>query len=147
MFRVFLCVCCSLTRMVWCISTVTGPPNSRAYIRHTAYVSFPDTPIIMRSETVCPGKNHFSLRTELKWFIESSQDFVSERSRLIEMIMSVLSPDSFLLQLKTVRMSEFEETVKEFSAKLALVPIPPPGQLHVVRILHLNDGQLWPQWR
>ncbi|XP_056597836.1 DENN domain-containing protein 3 isoform X1 [Triplophysa dalaica] len=38
----------------------------------------------------------------------------------------------FLLQLKTVRMSEFEETVKEFSAKLALVPIPPPGQLHVV---------------
>lgn len=37
----------------------------------------------------------------------------------------------FLLQLKTVRMSEFEETVKEFSAKLALVPIPPPGQLHV----------------
>ena len=30
-------------------------------------------------------------------------------------------------------MSDFEERVKEFAAKLALVPIPPPGQLHVVR--------------
>uniref|UniRef100_A0A8C0YIU2 DENN domain-containing protein 3 n=1 Tax=Cyprinus carpio carpio TaxID=630221 RepID=A0A8C0YIU2_CYPCA len=39
---------------------------------------------------------------------------------------------SFLLQLKTSRMCEFEEQVKEFSAKLALVPIPPPGPLHVV---------------
>ncbi|XP_051526905.1 DENN domain-containing protein 3 isoform X2 [Myxocyprinus asiaticus] len=38
----------------------------------------------------------------------------------------------FLLELKTSRMSEFEEQVKEFSAKLALVPIPPPGPLHVV---------------
>ncbi|XP_026112020.1 DENN domain-containing protein 3-like [Carassius auratus] len=36
---------------------------------------------------------------------------------------------SFLLQLKTSRMCEFEEQVKEFSAKLALVPIPPPGPL------------------
>nr|XP_055076906.1 DENN domain-containing protein 3 [Misgurnus anguillicaudatus]XP_055076907.1 DENN domain-containing protein 3 [Misgurnus anguillicaudatus] len=47
----------------------------------------------------------------------------------------------FLLQLKTGRMSEFEEQVKEFSAKLALVPIPPPGQLHVVfnlRPLHIE---------
>ncbi|XP_073677609.1 DENN domain-containing protein 3-like [Garra rufa] len=39
---------------------------------------------------------------------------------------------SLLLQLKTPRMCEFEEQVKEFSAKLALVPIPPPGPLHVV---------------
>uniref|UniRef100_A0A671S632 DENN domain-containing protein 3-like n=1 Tax=Sinocyclocheilus anshuiensis TaxID=1608454 RepID=A0A671S632_9TELE len=39
---------------------------------------------------------------------------------------------SFLLQLKMSRMCEFEEQVKEFSAKLALVPIPPPGPLHVV---------------
>ncbi|XP_016422897.1 DENN domain-containing protein 3-like [Sinocyclocheilus rhinocerous] len=39
---------------------------------------------------------------------------------------------SFLLQLKTSRMCEFEEQMKEFSAKLALVPIPPPGPLHVV---------------
>ncbi|XP_062842289.1 DENN domain-containing protein 3 [Trichomycterus rosablanca] len=38
---------------------------------------------------------------------------------------------SFLLQLKTCRISEFEEQVKEFSAKLALVSIPPPGQLQV----------------
>ncbi|XP_051519043.1 DENN domain-containing protein 3-like [Myxocyprinus asiaticus] len=37
-----------------------------------------------------------------------------------------------LLQLKTGRISEFEEQVKEFSAKLALVPIPPPGPMHVV---------------
>ncbi|XP_017556082.1 DENN domain-containing protein 3 isoform X1 [Pygocentrus nattereri] len=39
---------------------------------------------------------------------------------------------SFLVQLKTCRMDDFEEKVKEFSAKLALVPIPPPGQLQVV---------------
>ncbi|KAK2887705.1 hypothetical protein Q8A67_015933 [Cirrhinus molitorella] len=38
----------------------------------------------------------------------------------------------FLHHLKTSRMCEFEEQVKEFSAKLALVPIPPPGSLHVV---------------
>ncbi|XP_072531434.1 DENN domain-containing protein 3 [Salminus brasiliensis] len=38
---------------------------------------------------------------------------------------------SFLVQLKTCRMVDFEEQVKEFSAKLALVPIPPPGQLQV----------------
>lgn len=31
-------------------------------------------------------------------------------------------------------MTEFEEQVKEFSAKLALVPIPPPGPLHVVSV-------------
>ncbi|XP_063041761.1 DENN domain-containing protein 3 isoform X2 [Engraulis encrasicolus] len=37
-----------------------------------------------------------------------------------------------LIQLRTCRMSDFEERVKEFTAKLALVPIPPPGQLHVV---------------
>ncbi|CAB1334759.1 unnamed protein product, partial [Coregonus sp. 'balchen'] len=35
-----------------------------------------------------------------------------------------------LVQLRTCRLSE--ERVKEFAAKLALVPIPPPGQLHVV---------------
>uniref|UniRef100_A0AAY5EZN1 DENN/MADD domain containing 3a n=1 Tax=Electrophorus electricus TaxID=8005 RepID=A0AAY5EZN1_ELEEL len=38
---------------------------------------------------------------------------------------------SFLVQLKTCRMSDFDEQVKEFSAKLALVPIPPPGHLQV----------------
>ncbi|KAG9278943.1 DENN domain-containing protein 3 isoform X1 [Astyanax mexicanus] len=38
---------------------------------------------------------------------------------------------SFLVQLKNCRMIDFEEQVKEFSAKLALVPIPPPGQLQV----------------
>ncbi|TRY82267.1 hypothetical protein DNTS_009373 [Danionella cerebrum] len=37
-----------------------------------------------------------------------------------------------LLQLKTSGMSEFEELVKEFSAKLVLVPIPPSGPLHVM---------------
>uniref|UniRef100_A0AAZ3PV85 DENN domain-containing protein 3 n=1 Tax=Oncorhynchus tshawytscha TaxID=74940 RepID=A0AAZ3PV85_ONCTS len=35
-----------------------------------------------------------------------------------------------LVQLRTCRLSE--ERVKEFAAKLSLVPIPPPGQLHVV---------------
>ncbi|XP_066571917.1 DENN domain-containing protein 3 isoform X2 [Amia ocellicauda] len=37
-----------------------------------------------------------------------------------------------LVQLKTCRGSDFEERVKEFAAKLALVPTPPPGQLHLV---------------
>ncbi|KAJ8273365.1 hypothetical protein GJAV_G00100790 [Gymnothorax javanicus] len=36
-----------------------------------------------------------------------------------------------LLQLRTCRLADFEERVKEFAARLALVPIPPPGQLHV----------------
>ncbi|KAF7664096.1 hypothetical protein LDENG_00189140 [Lucifuga dentata] len=36
-----------------------------------------------------------------------------------------------LVQLRLVRQADFEETVKEFSAKLSLVPLPPPGQLHV----------------
>uniref|UniRef100_A0A8K9XWJ5 DENN domain-containing protein 3 n=1 Tax=Oncorhynchus mykiss TaxID=8022 RepID=A0A8K9XWJ5_ONCMY len=37
---------------------------------------------------------------------------------------------SLLAQLRACRLSE--ERVKEFAAKLSLVPIPPPGQLHVV---------------
>ncbi|XP_029927872.1 DENN domain-containing protein 3-like isoform X2 [Myripristis murdjan] len=37
-----------------------------------------------------------------------------------------------LVQLRTCRLSDLEERMKEFSAKLALVPIPPPGQLHVM---------------
>ncbi|XP_017282325.1 DENN domain-containing protein 3 [Kryptolebias marmoratus] len=36
-----------------------------------------------------------------------------------------------LVQLRTARQADFEETIKEFSAKLSLVPLPPPGQLHV----------------
>ncbi|KAK7898355.1 hypothetical protein WMY93_019208 [Mugilogobius chulae] len=36
-----------------------------------------------------------------------------------------------LVQLRPARQSDFEERVKEFSAKLSLVPLPPPGQLHV----------------
>ncbi|XP_066539369.1 DENN domain-containing protein 3 isoform X2 [Hoplias malabaricus] len=35
-------------------------------------------------------------------------------------------------QLKSCRIADMEERVKEFSAKLALVPIPPPGPLHVM---------------
>lgn len=41
---------------------------------------------------------------------------------------------SLSIQLKTCRLSDMEERVKEFAAKLTLVPIPPPGQLHVVRV-------------
>ncbi|XP_068592187.1 DENN domain-containing protein 3-like isoform X5 [Cebidichthys violaceus] len=37
-----------------------------------------------------------------------------------------------LIQLRTCRLSDMEERVKEFAAKLALVPIPPPGQLHLM---------------
>nr|XP_019957482.1 PREDICTED: DENN domain-containing protein 3-like [Paralichthys olivaceus] len=36
-----------------------------------------------------------------------------------------------LVQLRPARQGDIEETVKEFSAKLSLVPLPPPGQLHV----------------
>ncbi|XP_008291089.1 DENN domain-containing protein 3 [Stegastes partitus] len=36
-----------------------------------------------------------------------------------------------LVQLQPARHADFEETIKEFSAKLSLVPLPPPGQLHV----------------
>lgn len=39
---------------------------------------------------------------------------------------------SLLIKLKTCHLSDMEEKVKEFAAKLALVPIPPPGQLHLV---------------
>ncbi|XP_035386557.1 DENN domain-containing protein 3 [Electrophorus electricus] len=35
-------------------------------------------------------------------------------------------------QLKTCRMADFDERVKEFAAKLSLVPVPPPGPLHVM---------------
>ncbi|XP_026083261.1 DENN domain-containing protein 3-like [Carassius auratus] len=38
---------------------------------------------------------------------------------------------SLLGQLKVCQMTDMEEQVKEFSAKLALVPVPPPGQLYV----------------
>ncbi|KAL2083902.1 hypothetical protein ACEWY4_019420 [Coilia grayii] len=37
-----------------------------------------------------------------------------------------------LSQLKHCRITDSDQRVKEFSAKLALVPIPPPGDLHVV---------------
>lgn len=40
---------------------------------------------------------------------------------------------SLLVLLRLARQADFEETIKEFSAKLSLVPLPPPGQLHVVR--------------
>uniref|UniRef100_A0A7N6AAA9 UDENN domain-containing protein n=1 Tax=Anabas testudineus TaxID=64144 RepID=A0A7N6AAA9_ANATE len=36
------------------------------------------------------------------------------------------------IQLRTCCLSDMEEKVKEFAAKLTLVPIPPPGQLHVM---------------
>ncbi|XP_065154316.1 DENN domain-containing protein 3 isoform X2 [Paramisgurnus dabryanus] len=39
---------------------------------------------------------------------------------------------SLLCRLKICKNTDMEEEVKEFSAKLALVPIPPPGQLHVM---------------
>ncbi|XP_029977049.1 DENN domain-containing protein 3 isoform X2 [Salarias fasciatus] len=36
-----------------------------------------------------------------------------------------------LVQLRPARQADFEETIREFSARLSLVPLPPPGQLHV----------------
>ncbi|XP_070822891.1 DENN domain-containing protein 3-like [Chaetodon trifascialis] len=41
-----------------------------------------------------------------------------------------------LIQLKTCHLSDMEEKVREFAAKLAMVPIPPPGQLHLMFTLH-----------
>ncbi|XP_039973997.1 DENN domain-containing protein 3-like isoform X2 [Xiphias gladius] len=37
-----------------------------------------------------------------------------------------------LIQLRTCCLSDMKERVKEFAAKLTLVPIPPPGQLHLM---------------
>ncbi|XP_034466074.1 DENN domain-containing protein 3-like [Hippoglossus hippoglossus] len=37
-----------------------------------------------------------------------------------------------LIQLRTCRLSDMEDRVREFAAKLSLVPIPPPGQLHLM---------------
>uniref|UniRef100_A0A4W5P760 DENN domain-containing protein 3 n=1 Tax=Hucho hucho TaxID=62062 RepID=A0A4W5P760_9TELE len=51
---------------------------------------------------------------------------------MLMFLLNGVPPLSLLTQLKPSRMGDFEERVKEFSAKLALVPIPPPGQLHVV---------------
>lgn len=45
-------------------------------------------------------------------------------------------PSSLLVELRPTRQADFDETIKEFSAKLSLVPLPPPGQLHVVRKSH-----------
>ncbi|KTF80316.1 hypothetical protein cypCar_00018856 [Cyprinus carpio] len=39
---------------------------------------------------------------------------------------------SLLFQLKICQMTDMEERVREFSAKLALIPLPPPGQLYVM---------------
>ncbi|XP_056618892.1 DENN domain-containing protein 3 isoform X2 [Triplophysa dalaica] len=39
---------------------------------------------------------------------------------------------SLLGRIKTCQNTDMEEEVKDFSAKLALVPIPPPGRLHVM---------------
>ncbi|XP_017280436.1 DENN domain-containing protein 3 [Kryptolebias marmoratus] len=41
-----------------------------------------------------------------------------------------------LTQLRTCRLSDMEEKVKEFATKLTLVPVPPPGQLHLMFTLH-----------
>ncbi|CAL1611210.1 unnamed protein product [Knipowitschia caucasica] len=38
----------------------------------------------------------------------------------------------FLPQLRTCRLSDLEDRVKDFTAKLALVPAPPPGHLHLM---------------
>lgn len=47
---------------------------------------------------------------------------------------------SLLVQLRTCRLSE--ERVKEFAAKLSLVPIPHPGQLHVVSCFMLSSPSI-----
>lgn len=39
---------------------------------------------------------------------------------------------SLLIQLRSCRLSDVNEKVKDFAAKLSLVPIPPPGHLHLV---------------
>ncbi|XP_053743781.1 DENN domain-containing protein 3-like isoform X2 [Synchiropus splendidus] len=41
-----------------------------------------------------------------------------------------------LVQLTTCRLSEMEGRVREFAAKLSVVPIPPPGQLHLTFTFH-----------
>ncbi|KAK2844521.1 hypothetical protein Q5P01_011180 [Channa striata] len=50
-----------------------------------------------------------------------------------------------LIQLRTCRLSDMEDRVKEFAAKLTLVPIPPPGQLHLMFTLRPLTIVLPPQ--
>lgn len=60
-------------------------------------------------------------------------DVIVVHMQIILHYLSFHSPICSLLgQLKTCQLTNMEEQVKEFSAKLALVPVPPPGQLHVV---------------
>ncbi|KAF3691884.1 DENN domain-containing protein 3 [Channa argus] len=49
---------------------------------------------------------------------------------------------SLLIQLRTCRLSDMEDRVKEFAAKLTLVPIPPPGQLHLVMSCLLQEQRV-----
>ncbi|KAM9310249.1 DENN domain-containing protein 3-like isoform 1-T2 [Pholidichthys leucotaenia] len=37
-----------------------------------------------------------------------------------------------LIQVRTCKLSDMEEKVREFAGKLTLVPVPPPGQLHLM---------------
>lgn len=39
---------------------------------------------------------------------------------------------SLLFQLRSCRLPDLEERLKEFAIKLSLLPIPPPGHLHLV---------------
>ncbi|KAF3833964.1 hypothetical protein F7725_025168 [Dissostichus mawsoni] len=58
----------------------------------------------------------------------------------MELSFSIIELYSLLVQLRPARQADFEDTIKEFSAKLSLVPLPPPGQLHVsfsLRPLHV----------
>lgn len=66
----------------------------------------------------------------LEWFLENLHT-------------SFVNAPRFLVQVKNCRMAEFEDQVREFSAKLALVPIPPPGQLQVVSYFSKTLFENW----
>lgn len=66
------------------------------------------------------------------------QEFIAVSSVSCVHTLFLVHASSLLVQLKTCRVADFEEQVKEFSAKLALVPIPPPGQLQVVGCFRLK---------
>uniref|UniRef100_A0A3Q3F1Q8 DENN domain containing 3 n=1 Tax=Kryptolebias marmoratus TaxID=37003 RepID=A0A3Q3F1Q8_KRYMA len=70
--------------------------------------------------------------------------FWGKKDHYVNLVVVTISPcvicstSCLLTQLRTCRLSDMEEKVKEFATKLTLVPVPPPGQLHLVCMFTLH---------
>lgn len=131
-FLLALCSVCPIRKELSRMAT-SGIHQSPVFIHPLPCVSSPSSRTTMPWETAYHGNNSFKY-TELM----DNLAFVKCWTRLYICIfysVSHLQSLSLLVQLRPARQADFEETIKEFSAKLSLVPLPPPGQLHVVRKL------------